>query len=118
MENSRLEECLVQLKKELVITRIFCIISSVLTLVLIIGGIYFYAQIKPVLEIAEKTVNIIEELSSFDVDGVNVTLEKVGKTIDSVNWEDISNAVERLNGVIDVLEDWGEKLGSFKNLFG
>ena len=32
MENSKLEESLLLLKKELVVTRIFCIISSILTL--------------------------------------------------------------------------------------
>ena len=38
MENSKLEESLRQLKKELVVTRIFCIISSILTIALLSGG--------------------------------------------------------------------------------
>ena len=57
MENQVLEKNLEQLKKELRATRIFCIISSILTCALLIGGIYVYGQMRPVLggeEIADR----------------------------------------------------------------
>ena len=104
MENSKLEESLRLLKKELVVTRIFCIISSILAIVLLSGGIWVYVQMKPVFQVVEKTGPVIEELSELDTE--------------SLDTEELSKAIERLNSVIDTLESWGEKLGSIKGLFG
>ena len=154
MENSKLEESLLSLKKELIVTRIFCIISSILTIALLSGGIIVYVQMKPVFQVVEKTGPVIEELSELDTESVNLTLEQINTTLGSVNWQEVSNAIEdvdwknvsdtigkldveafnnavedldtkelskaieRLNGVIDTLEGWGEKLGSIKGLFG
>ena len=154
MDNQISENSLEQLKKELRTTRIFCIISSVLTGALLLGGILVYGQLKPILIIAEQTGPVLEELAGLDIDSVNATLTQVNSTLGSVNWKEVSNAVEsvdwqnvsdtigeldveafnnavenldtgelskaieRLNKVIDVLESWGEKLGSIKGLFG
>ena len=154
MNNEIAENSLEQLKKELRITRIFCLISSVLTCTLLMGGILIYTQIKPVLDVVRDATPIMNELAELDINSVNTTLEKVSSTLDSVDWEGVSDAVgsvqwkevsetisgidveafnkavedldtrefskaiERLNKVIDVLEGWGEKLGSIKGLFG
>ena len=154
MNNQMPENSLEQLKKELRITRIFCIISSVLTCTLFVGGILIYTQIKPVMDIVKDATPIINELAKIDMNSVNTTLEQVSNTLESVDWEGVSDAVgsvewqevsetisgidaeafnkavedldtkelskaiERLNNVIDVLEGWGEKLGSIKGLFG
>lgn len=154
MDNQISENSLEQLKKELRTTRIFCIISSVLTGALLLGGILVYGQLKPVLMVVEQTNPVIEELAGLDIDSVNATLTQMSSTLGSVNWKEVSDAVEsvdwqnvsdtigeldvdafndavknldtgelskaieRLNKVIDVLEGWGEKLGSIKGLFG
>jgi len=97
MENSKLEESLVTLKKELLVTRIFCIVSSVLTAGLLLGGIFLYVQIKPVLQVVEKTGPVIEELSELDTKQVNLTLEQINATLGSVNWQEVSNAIENVD---------------------
>lgn len=154
MNNQMPENSLEQLKKELRMTRIFCLVSSVLTCALLVGGILIYTQIKPVMDVVKDATPVINELAKIDMNGVNTTLEQVRGTLESVDWEGVSDAVgsvewqevsktisgidveafnkavedldtkelskaiERLNNVIDVLEGWGEKLGSIKGLFG
>lgn len=153
MEKQMPENILEQLRKELRITRVVGIVSSVLTGALLFGGIVLYGQMRPVLELAKETGSIIEELAELDIESVNMTLEQVGNTLGSVDWKEVSNAIEsvdwqqvsdtigeldveafnnavedldtkefskaieRLNKVIDVLEGWGEKLGSIKGIF-
>ena len=154
MNNQMTENSLEQLKKELRTTRIFCLISSILTGMLLVGGILIYTQIKPVLDVVKDATPIVNELAKLDINSVNTTLEQVSGTLESVDWEgvstavgsvewqevsetisgidaeafnkavedldtkELSKAIERLNSVIDALEDWGEKLGSIKGLFG
>ena len=154
MEKQMPENSLEQLRKELRITRVVCIVSSVLTSALLLGGILLYGQMRPVLELTKETGPIIEELAELDIESVNMTLEQVGNTLGSVDWKEVSNAIEsvdwqqvsdtigeldvetfnnavedldtkefskaieRLNKVIDVLEGWGDKLGSIKGIFG
>lgn len=154
MEKQMPENSLEQLRKELRITRVVCIVSSVLTSALLLGGIFLYGQMRPVLELTKETGPIIEELAELDIESVNMTLEQVGNTLGSVDWKEVSNAIEsvdwqqvsdtigeldvetfnnavedldtkefskaieRLNKVIDVLEGWGDKLGSIKGIFG
>lgn len=154
MEKQMPENSLEQLRKELRITRVVCIVSSVLTSALLLGGILLYGQMRPVLEMTKETGPIIEELAELDIESVNMTLEQVGNTLGSVDWKEVSNAIEsvdwqqvsdtigeldveafnnavedldtkefskaieRLNKVIDVLEGWGDKLGSIKGIFG
>ncbi len=154
MEKQMPENSLEQLRKELRITRVVCIVSSVLTSALLLGGIFLYGQMRPVLELAKENGPMIEELAELDIESVNMTLEQVGNTLGSVDWKEVSNAIEsvdwqqvsdtigeldveafnnavedldtkefskaieRLNKVIDVLEGWGDKLGSIKGIFG
>lgn len=154
MNNQMTENSLEQLKKELRTTRIFCLISSILTGMLLVGGILIYTQIKPILDVVKDATPIVNELAKLDINSVNTTLEQVSGTLESVDWEgvstavgsvewqevsetisgidveafnkavedldtqELSKAIERLNSVIDALEDWGEKLGSIKGLFG
>lgn len=165
MDNNVLETSLEKLRKELRVTRIFCVISSLLTGALLAGGIFLYGQIKPIFQLVEDTKPVIEELAELDIDSVNLTLEQISYTLGTVDWQqvsdavgsvdwqqasdaigsvdwkkvseslseldvdsindaiegldtkEISKAVEKLNDVVEVLEGWGEKLGSFSGWF-
>ncbi len=107
MENQVLEKNLEQLKKELRATRIFCIISSILTCALLIGGIYVYGQMRPVLGVVEQMGPVAEELKGLDIDSVNATLEQVNTTLGSVNWQEVSDAVGNVDwkGVSDTISE-------------
>ena len=130
MDNQILENSITQLKKELRTTRIFCIVSSVLTVLVLVGGIYVFCKLQPALKVVEQTGPIIQEMEKLDMASVNTTLEQVNTALEKMDWEKVSEAVEdldteelskgieRLNKVIDVLEGVGEKFSSLKGFFG
>ena len=125
-----LENSITQLKKELRTTRIFCIVSSVLTVLVLVGGIYVFCKLQPALKVVEQTGPIIQEMEKLDMASVNTTLEQVNSALEKMDWEKVSEAVEdldteelskgieRLNKVIDVLEGVGDKFSSLKGFFG
>lgn len=82
-----------QLRKELRTTRIFCMITSMLTVVLLVGGIVLLWQLKPVFAWMEQTQPVLKEFTELDIDGVNLTLEQISYTLGSVDWQQVSDAV-------------------------
>uniref|UniRef100_UPI0040578A5C hypothetical protein n=1 Tax=Acetatifactor sp. TaxID=1872090 RepID=UPI0040578A5C len=92
-EKNGMEENWKQLTRELCVTRIFCMISSVLTVVLLVGGVMLFGQLKPVFVWMEQTQPVLEELTQLDIDGVNLTLEQINSTLGNVDWQQVSDAV-------------------------
>lgn len=137
MENRNEELAVERLARELRMTRIFCIISSALTICLLIGGFLIWNNIQPILSVVQEAKPIMEQLSALDVEEMNHTLEQVNVTLESVDWqqvseslqeldvdaineavagldtEELTKAIENLNKVVSVLENWGNKWGSF-----
>ena len=125
-----------KLAKELRATRIFCIISSLLTVCLLAGGFFVWNKVQPVISVLQEAKPVMEQLSELDVEEMNRTLEQVNVTLESVDWqqvsealgeldvdaineavegldtEELTKAVENLNKVVSVLEKWGNKWSS------
>lgn len=136
MENDMTEVDVGKLTKELRITRIFCVISSMLTGCLLVGALILFINLAPIFTFLQETQVVIEQLATLDIEEVNHTLEQVNSTLESVDWqqvsetlgqldveaineaiegldtEAISEAIENLNKTAEVLGGWGEKLGS------
>jgi len=136
MENKSNEVVMEKLTKELRITRIFCILSSLLTVCLLAGGFLVWNQVQPVISVLQEAKPVMEQLSELDVEEMNRTLEQVNVTMESVDWQQVSEAlgeldvnaineavegldtqeltkaVENLNKVVSVLEKWGNKWSS------
>lgn len=139
-------QILEKLRKELRTTRIFCAISSVLTLLLLVGGCFVVrtAQdyVNKVQEYAVEVTPVMQKLAKLDVEEFNFTLENVNATLQSIDWEEVSaslealdvdalneaienldteeltEALKNLNDASDKLKAIGDKLASFASLFG
>ncbi len=142
MENRETEMSMELLAKQLRMTRVFCMISSMLTLCLLLGGVFLFSKLQPVFDFLQEIEPAMEQLSALDIESVNTTLEQINATLGSVDWQQVSDslgqldveaintaiegldtealseAIENLNKTADTLEGWGEKLSSFSNLFG
>ncbi len=141
-QNSSLNENeIMHLRKELRMTRIFCMISSVITFCLLAGMILLFNSLRPIYDFLEKAEPILEEASMLDVDTLNDTLEQVNTSLEQVDWEELSRslsqldvksinealenldteefseALENLNEAADTLKGLGEKWQSFSSLF-
>lgn len=106
-----------KLYRELRLTRIVGIISSLLACLLLIWGGYLVYTIKGVLREAEP---VMEKIAEVDVAGLNTTLEHVNETLESVDLEPIVLAIEELdvdgiNAAIESL-DMEELSKALKNL--
>ena len=106
-----------KLLKELRLTRIVSIISSLLALSLLILGGYFVYTIKGTLREAEP---VMEKIAEVDVESLNATLEHINETLEAVDFEPVVQAIEELdvegfNAAIDSL-DMEELSKALKNL--
>jgi len=87
-------QILKQLRKELRVTRVFCVLSSILTIFLLVGGLLVVAKAQ---DYAEKVNPVIKELSKLDVEEFNDTVENVNTTISSVDWELVSAKIDEID---------------------
>lgn len=137
MEEKNIQTMEEKLVKELKVTRIFCIISCLLTVGLLIGGFLVFKQVQPMFQMVEKIEPAMEQFMALDIEEVNETLEQVNATLESVDWqqmsdavgeldvdafndaiqglntEAISKAVENLNKAVATMEKWGNAISSF-----
>lgn len=108
MESNELEKSLKQLRGELRTTRIFCVISSLLTACLLAGGIFLYTQIQPALAFLQDVRPVMEQLAALDIKGVNDVLEQVNNTLGSIDWQQVDSALGSI--------DWQEVSDSLSKL--
>lgn len=139
-------DVLEKLRKELRMTRIFCIISSVITLLLLVGGcvavVTAYGYVEQVQQYAVEITPTIQELSKLDVEEFNRTMTNVNNSLQSVDWEqvaaslesldvdalnaaienldteELTEALKNLNDASDALRTVGDKMGSWTSMFG
>lgn len=95
-----------RLLKELRFTRIACVISSVLTLCLLAGGVVLFDRVQKLEELCRP---VVEQLAGVDVESFNTTLDRVGQTLEDVDWEQVANVlgefdVESFNTAMEGLD--------------
>lgn len=132
-------QILTQLRKELRITRIFCGISSILTLLLLVGGFVVTTKAQ---DYAAEITPVVQKLSELDVEEFNQTMANVNASLQSVDWEQVAASLEsldveainaaiedldtaeltealtNLNEASDTMKSFGEKWKSFASMFG
>ena len=108
-----------KLSRELRMTRIFCMISSILTALILAGGVFFFVALREVRAGAEP---VIQQIVTLDIEGLNLALEQLNTTLESVDWEQVSLAIEQLdvdalNTAIENLDtaELSESLENLKN---
>lgn len=82
-----------RLAKELRMTRIFCLVSSLLTVGLLICGVLLILHMKPLYTWMEQTQPILVELAELDMESVNLTMAQMNHTLESIDWKQVSDAV-------------------------
>ena len=121
-ENNRalnhLEELdLAKLYRELRKTRVISMISSILMVLVLVGGGFFFHELRLT---REQTKPLIEQISALNMEELNLTLEEVNDTLESVDWEQVAQVlggldVDALNTAIENL-DTAELTEALKNL--
>lgn len=95
-----MEQIMKKLRRELMFTRIMCMITSALTILLIAGGAYLFGQVRTIVQQAQP---VMEQVAAVDVENVNETLRQVRSSLENVDLEEVADtlrqAVDTLNGV-------------------
>ncbi|MBQ7774916.1 MAG: hypothetical protein IJ379_03260 [Lachnospiraceae bacterium] len=98
------EQMMEKLRKELLLTRIFSIISSVLMVCLLVGGFLLYnkaqefgkqveAYAVEVESYAAEITPVVEQLAALDVAAFNDSLTKMNAVVDEVDWQMLSDSI-------------------------
>jgi hypothetical protein len=91
------EGAIAELKKELKLTRMCCMFSGGLTLVLLVAVALLFIRLQPVYDFINTSKPAIEKLSEVDIDTFNRTMGTLGDTMGEVDWEKLSDSLEELD---------------------
>ena len=128
-----------QLLRELKITRVICMISSLLTLCLLAGGVFLLGKVGELIQMCEP---VVEKVSELDVESLNDTLGHVNASLEEVDWEEVADALgsldvsalnaalegldtrelseslKNLNDAVEMIRELGERMSSMLSSFG
>lgn len=110
-----------KLFRELRLTRIVSIISSLLALSLLVLGGYFAHTVKGTLREAEP---VMEKIAELDVESLNATLDHINETLETVDLEpivltieELSKALKNLNDAADIIKKISQSLSLLTSIF-
>ncbi|MCM1044268.1 MAG: hypothetical protein NC417_02050 [Candidatus Gastranaerophilales bacterium] len=130
------------IKKELRLTRFFCIVSSLLTLCLLAVIGLLAVKLQPIYLFIEEAKPALQQVKELDIGTMNRLLQDMETTVGQVDWneladsleqldieeinqslqsldmEELSAALEHINKAADTMESLSEKFSSFSSLFG
>lgn len=88
------QEDMKKLFRELRITRILSTVSSLLAVLLLVGGGYLFFTIRDIMREARPA---IEKISEVDMEDFNATLAHINETLETVDFEPVVQAIEELD---------------------
>ena len=106
MENIATDPVVHQLMKELKVTQIICVVTSLLTICLLVGGILLFCRVRGLAESCEP---VVEKVAALDVESLNGTLSHINTSLETVDWEQVAQSlgqldVEAINSTIEKLD--------------
>lgn len=84
-----------KLSRELKITRIFCLITSLMTAFLMAGGLFLYIQTREL--ISTTLLPVAEQASHVDIEALNTAVRQINSSLEQVDWEQVSDTLGKLN---------------------
>jgi predicted PurR-regulated permease PerM len=130
------------LKRELKLTRICCMFSGVLTLILLVAVVMLFTKLQPIYDFINTSKPAIEKLSELDIDTFNSTMKTLSSTLGEVDWvrlsdsldeldveavnelldnfdaDEFSRTLDNLNSAIETISSLHQKLSSITSVFG
>lgn len=112
------------LRKELKVTRIWCIISSVITFCLLAAMVVLLWKLQPAYEFMKEAGPAVRQtLEETDLSQLSQTLsgldvEALNDTLSSLDTEELSTVMESINHVSELVDELNEKYDSMMSLFG
>lgn len=86
-------------------TRVICLVLAVLLVLVLVGGGFFFRELRLAREQMEP---LVEQMSALNMDELNLALEEVNETLETVDWDQVAQAIGSLN--VDALNTAIENL--------
>lgn len=93
------EKLIKKLRRELVFTRIMCLVTSILTILLLVGGAYLLKQVKGIMVQVQP---VLDQAAAVDVENANATLRQVRISLENV---DLAQVAEMLEQAVETLNE-------------
>lgn len=95
-----------RLRGELRMTRVICLVLAVLLVLVLVGGGFFFRELRLARAQMEP---LVEQISALNMDELNHALEEVIETLETVDWDQVAQAigsldVDALNSAIENLD--------------
>lgn len=98
------EQMMDKLRKELLLTRVFTMITSLLLVCLLVGGFFLYNKAQEYITYMEGYITqaedyieemrpAMEQLSQLDVQELNGTLVKMNAVVEEVDWQMLNDSI-------------------------
>lgn len=97
--NEGSEKLIKKLRRELVLTRIMCLVNSLLILALLAGGGYVLRQVNGIMGQVQP---VLDQAAAVDVENVNDTLRQVKRSLEDV---DLAQVAEMMEQAVETLEE-------------
>ncbi len=95
------EKLIRKLRRELLFTRIMCLITSALTILLLAGGAYLLEQAKGIMMQVQP---VLDQAAAVDVENVNETLRQVRESLEDVDLEQVAAMMEQAVETLDEVD--------------
>ncbi len=102
------EKMLMKFRRELLWTRILCVVSCLLMVAVLVGGFLFYQKtreyewqlkgyVEDVQEHSEEIEAALNQMALLDMDVLNDTLKETLKAIQAVDWEMLNENIDSVD---------------------
>lgn len=95
------EKLIRKLRREPLFTRIMCLITSALTILLLAGGAYLLEQAKGIMMQVQP---VLDQAAAVDVENVNETLRQVRESLEDVDLEQVAAMMEQAVETLDEVD--------------
>lgn len=104
MEQDNAEMIIKKLKKEMMINRVFSIISMVMTTFILLVAVILLIQVKSFIVMAEP---VMEQLAKIDMEVLNETLDNFNTIVEGLDFEGLIETLEEIDfeSINTVMED-------------
>ena len=95
------DQMIKKLCRQLAYTRIICIITSILTMFLLLGGVYLSKQI---WIIAEQVQPVIDQVAAVDIENANAALRQVKDSLEDIDLEQVMAALDQAVSTLEEVD--------------
>ena len=83
-----------RLRGELRMTRVICLVLAMLLVLVLVGGGFFFRELRLAREQMEP---LVEQISALNMDELNLALGEVNETLETVDWDQVAQAIGSLD---------------------